>query len=859
MALGSRVVLICLLAVLITVAGAVAALWLGSGGEPEEDPADRTLEAGYSAFIALERERYERLALAAEVLSEAPRVVALIEAGQQPSTTDELVRPPIPPEVRAAALDELNRRRWNLGFAAVLGPDGETLLRTDDPLDTGGRAGVPSTTSTGREDGLWYAEGELYQTVTVPILPELALPDAGIQGHLRVGQPVDDIWPREIAKIGGGEVAFVVMVRGGAQVIAGTLDSGLAQPLLDFLISPASGPPVLENVARRGRIVAHRELVLAGETWVARFAPLRGSGEVTAAAVVLLTPGGVGGGMGPWPQLAAIGVAALAALLLALPLAFAAGRTGHRPLLELGELVDKARRGGATPAQVRAAGRGSTTGLAEALAGLLADQQQRSTLREAVRAAQAAPDGDAGAPEPERPLVALLGVELRRHARATEPRESVERLQKDVGVLRRVVQAHGGVIGALLGHRVLAVFRGERPARRALAAAARSLEALSTAETAFDEIEPPVLAIASGRVVEGRLPEEGGRLQPVFLGLPTQLLETVLREAAPGEIYFSRDVHRELKDELADAGVQPVAQNGILTPQPLYALSGDAAARIVGADAAGDSGGEGEAGGGAAATVTAGPPPGTVLDGRFEVRGAAGEGPVGTVYRAFDRELGRVVALKMFRPGAISNTDRLTALDSPLQSFRGLTHPHIVRLFDYGTLEGRPFLSREWVEGLDLTGLLRRLPRLPPVAALGAARQLTAAVAAVHGQGLTHLRLKPGNVLFAAGGSLRVSDFGVAVVAPPLLDLGSGGGAGWLAPEQQDGEPGDARSDVYTCGLLIHLLFAGPSTGGPTGARSPELPAALAQIIRRCRAAEPGQRYADAGELGRALETVAPD
>ena len=852
MALGSRVVLICLLAVSITVAGAVAALFPWSGDEAQVDPAERLLEAGYSAFIALERERYERLALVAEVLADAPRVIALLEAGRASPTTESTdgpASPPIPPEVRAAALDELNRRRWDLGFAAVLGPGGETLLRTDDPLDTGGRAVVPPPTSTGKEDGLWQAEGELYQTVTVPILPELALPDAGIQGYLRVGQSVDEIWPREIAKIGGVEVAFVVRVRGGAQVLARTLDRPLVQPLLDFLTSRASGPSVLENVASRGRVVARQTLEVGGEPWTVRLAPLRGSGGGTGAAIALLTPDGAAGGRESMLRLAMVGVAAVVALLLTLPLALAVGKTGRGPLLDLGELVERARRGEATPAEVRDGGRGPAAGLAASVGAILADQQQRSTLRQAVRAAQSGAGGAGDAPEPRRSTVALLAVELRRHARAGEPRESMDRLLNDLGALRRIVQAHGGGVEAVLGHRVLAAFRDEHPARRALTAAVRSLEALTTAETAFDEIEPPVLAIATGRVVEGHLPTDGGELQSVFLGLPTQLLETVLREAAPGEIYFSRDVHREIGDVFAASGVEPVAQNGILTPQPLYALSASAAAEAVGGVAAD----EGEGGDGAA------PTPGSVLDERFEIRGGAIGGPTGSVYRAFDRELGRVVALKMFRPGAITNSDRLTALDSPLQSYRGLTHPHVVRLFDYGTLEGRPFLSREWVEGLNLNELLRRVPRLPPVAALGAARQLTAAVAAAHAQGLIHLRLKPGNLLFAPDGSLRVSDFGVAVVAPPLLDHASDGGAEWMAPEQRDGEPGDRRTDVYTCGLLIHLLFVGPSTGEPSEGRGPELPGELAEIVRRCRATEPDRRYADAGELGRDLEAVTLD
>jgi len=827
MALGARVFLICLVAVLVTAAGAVAALFLLGETVAPENPQERVLEGGYSAFVALERERYEQLALVAAVLADAPEVVAVLQATEDP----------IPAEVRATALDALSYRRWNLGLAVIQDADGRTLLRTDDPLEAGGRATVPPASVTGREDAIWYSDGRLYQTVTVPILPELAPPDAGIAGYLLVGRAVDDIWPQEIAKIGRTEVAFVASVRGGAQVVSKTLDDRLVMSLLGVLADGTDGPAPFDAVAQHGQIFARREIDLDGEPWILRLAPLRGSGDVSAAAVALLTPAGASGDGGPLLQLTAVGGAALAALLLVAPLAWAVGRSGRAPLRRLAALVNDVRGGAAGPADVRAAGRGAVAPLADALAGILSDREQRETLQAAVRTAVAGGRQDGRVPAPERPDLALLGVELRRHARSVEPEESMKRLEADLATLRRTVHAQGGGVQAVLGHRVLAVFQGDAAVRRGLAAAAQAMDALSAAQSAFDDPDPPVMALTTGKAVQGWVAEEDGRLQPIYLGLPAQLLETVMREAAPGEIYFSRDVHGALQEALATAGVEPVAQNAMLTPQPLYVLAPEVAVRVAGDTVAAP-----------AASDTA---PGAVLDHRFEIRSAEPEGPVAKNYRAFDRELGREVALKELRRSAVTSTDRLTALDSPLQAYRGFTHPQIARLFDYGTLESRPFLTREWVDGLPMGELLRRVERLAPVAALGAARQLAGAVAAAHRQGLTHLRLKPGNLLFGRDGALRLTDFGVAVVAPPLLDLEGGEGGAWMAPEQQSGDPGDARSDVYTCGLLIHRLFAGApgSDDGP-------LPEAVRQIVARCRAAEPGQRYADAGELERALQAV---
>jgi serine/threonine protein kinase len=155
--------------------------------------------------------------------------------------------------------------------------------------------------------------------------------------------------------------------------------------------------------------------------------------------------------------------------------------------------------------------------------------------------------------------------------------------------------------------------------------------------------------------------------------------------------------------------------------------------------------------------------PGTILASRYHIVSLAGRGGMGEVYRADDLKLGQPVALK-FLPAALERDpvarDRLLA---EVRSARTVSHPNVCRVYDVGEVDGRAFLTMEYIDGEDLASLLRRIGKLPAAKALEVARQLCAGLAAAHEKGVLHRDLKPANVMIDGRGQARITDFGLAL------------------------------------------------------------------------------------------------
>jgi tetratricopeptide (TPR) repeat protein len=259
------------------------------------------------------------------------------------------------------------------------------------------------------------------------------------------------------------------------------------------------------------------------------------------------------------------------------------------------------------------------------------------------------------------------------------------------------------------------------------------------------------------------------------------------------------------------------------------------------------------------------PEPGDVL-GRFELLRQVGHGGFGVVFEAQDRELRRRVALKLFRPGARAGRKELLAREA--EAAAHLHHPNVVTLYDAGRWEGGPYLVFELLRGETLEKRLRRGP-LPVREALRIAREVARALAHAHASGVVHRDLKPANVYLDEDGAVKVLDLGLALVS----GAGAAGNAGtpaYMAPEQWRGEPEDARSDVWSAGIILHEMLtgarpAGVSTGGraqaagqPSGQvlRGPILPRApepVRRVVARALSADREARLADGAALLKAI------
>jgi hypothetical protein len=200
--------------------------------------------------------------------------------------------------------------------------------------------------------------------------------------------------------------------------------------------------------------------------------------------------------------------------------------------------------------------------------------------------------------------------------------------------------------------------------------------------------------------------------------------------------------------------------------------------------------------------------PGSIVAGRYRVVALLGRGGMGEVYRAEDLTLDQPVALK-FLPGmVVAGDSRLAQFHNELKTARQVSHKNVCRLYDLGEADGRRFLTMEYVDGEDLSSLLRRIGRLPHDKAVDIARQLCAGIAAAHERGVVHRDLKPSNVMIDADGNVRVTDFGIAT-ASVTAAAEFAGTPQYMAPEQFAGKPASIKSDIYALGLILFEVFTG--------------------------------------------------
>jgi serine/threonine-protein kinase len=279
----------------------------------------------------------------------------------------------------------------------------------------------------------------------------------------------------------------------------------------------------------------------------------------------------------------------------------------------------------------------------------------------------------------------------------------------------------------------------------------------------------------------------------------------------------------------------------------------------------------------ASGTRSAEPQVGTLFAGRYEIQSVLGKGGMGVVYKALDRDLEDMVAIKTLRSEALSaDPSLLDRFKQEIRLARKLTHPNILRTHDLGETNGVRYLSMEFVKGITLKHLVEQDQLLPTPVALRVAKQMCAGLAAAHEVGVIHRDIKPQNIIIEPTGGLKIMDFGIARLTQDRGMTATGtvvGTPDYMSPEQARGVALDFRSDIYSTGVVLYEIFTGslPFEGDTPIAvvlkhvqerppapqsKNPKIDPRIAAITLRCMEKNPADRFQTVNDLYEALTSV---
>jgi serine/threonine-protein kinase len=842
----------------LAVAGTAVVVALSQG----QRIADRELERALATSVAVQREfeqrRLEQLQFMVQQLAADASFVGYVADAQ----TLALGQDDGAGSGSLSVRDLLIERRDSHGFdlAMVLDAGAGLLARSDSSEQFAQSLADDPLVGAAHDElrpfsGYWRQDGNLYQAAIVPLQQ-----DQDLVGFLLLALRVDDGFASRIAGVSGAQIAFLLERDGAGAVVASSLPGPLQASLPAALA--AASPARVEAGPGAPRL----QLTLAGQTWIAqRTATADAAAPALGQVVTLVSTQASAAGYRR--ILDRVLLAGLAALLLGLALSLLLAAGVLRPVRRLADATESAAAGNYR-ADVALPGRDQLARLSRAVDGLLASLREKSDIegylgqltRALPDAGEDAPAAAPVPPAPRREVQVLLAVQL--PALAGTDADAGAAALAQVQAIAAAVAGRDVGGAAIAGDHLLLACAGEAGIDAALRALARLHAAAHAAGRAA-----PAAALHRGDTGSAGVALGSGSL-PLLYGPGPALATRLLAQAPAGTIALTpaaADLCRLRLGAQATALARTAsgAPLMVLRPEALAGLAARAtpAASSPAATAAGD-----------------GPAPGAVLAGRYQVVSLLGTGGMGAVYKVRDLELGEIVALKLLRPGLVVDAVQLERLKDELRLARRITHPNVLRTYDFVEIDGAPCISMEYVRGTTLRWLLDASGTVPLSAGLRIARQLAAGLAAAHAVGVLHRDIKPENVILEATGTARLMDFGIARpirrTGPGQTQVGSFVGTpAYCAPEQLAGEALDARTDLYALGVLMCEMFGGrlPHAGTstvelylaksqqpptPPSAHGAGLPPALEALVMACLQPRPQDRPATAQAVLDALARI---
>ncbi|MEZ5463192.1 protein kinase [Dokdonella sp.] len=769
---------------------------------------------------------------------------------------------------------------FDLDLGILLDADGNLLARTDelesfaasmadDPLvEPALREGMPIS-------GYWRQGDQLFQAAIMPLAR-----DQDLVGFLIVALTVSDQLSQAVAKVSSAEIAFFLPEKDDIVLIASSLAPAAASELSGLVTQRrAEFLPAVQN----GTEIDHVPMHFSGQEWSARLVPAAAPGEGRLGSVAI---------MSSTEQITSsyrdilnrVVLAGLISIGIAILLSILLARRILRPIGTMAEAAEAAAAGD-YQTHIGSEGNDALGRLASAFDSLLSDLREKKDIEgyvgqmarflpEPAAEAVAAPVPASPRMPPQHEELALLEVEFR-HLLATVDAQSdpVQRARAHAGVHDLLDAIAAGLdieVRAMDGARWRLACAGATRLQTAVKAWATILRDCSQLG-----LPAPAGALTDGSIVRA-LGMSGRPNQSIALGTPVAHADRLLCDAAAGQLLFTRASGDVLKQTLPEGSLSVVI--GGFSGKKYYALSTTSLPALVTMTRSTVVQ--------PASTPTLTSPVhkpsvsgsianGSILGGRYRIISQLGEGGMGVVYKAHDLELDDIVALKMLRSGLLVDTEQVERLKSEIKLARRITHPNVLRTFDFSEVDGRPCISMEYVRGLTLRYLLSEAKRVPYSAALRIARQLAAGLAAAHEVGVLHRDIKPENLILEANGNAKLMDFGIARPlrrsTPGQTQAGTFVGTpDYCPPEQLSGGDIDERADIYACGVLMSEMFCGgmPYVGGNTmdiyqaqindaprrpSELWPEIPPDLEALILRCVRSAREERFASATDLGEAL------